>query len=57
MAEIRRIIRDGLPVWKLQCPKCGMWGDVDDDQLHGRVSVDCPQCDFHETRDWLKEAN
>ena len=40
-------------------PKCGEWGLIDDDQLHGRVSVICPNaaCDFHETRDWTSPEN
>ena len=43
----------------LVCPKCGEWGTVDDDQLHGRVSVICPNddCDFHETVDWSTPEN
>lgn len=40
--------------WKLRCPGCQSWAFIDDDQLHGRVSVDCPNCTFHETHDfWL----
>lgn len=52
-------------VWKLKCPVCGVWGDIDDDQLHGRVSIDHSDfvrhkrddpaegfhCTFHETHD------
>lgn len=38
--RIRQHLRDGAPVWQLQCPLCGRWGDIDDDQLHGRVSAD-----------------
>lgn len=56
--RIRPVMRDGFPVMKLQCPGCGCWGDIDDDQLHGRVSVDHTDtgCTFHETRDWSKTA-
>lgn len=35
-----RVVRDGTPVWKLRCPGCGEWADIDDDQFHGRASVD-----------------
>lgn len=54
--------------WELRCPGCGAWGRIDDDQLHGRVSVDhsgddapvtvyAPEgCTFHETRDWFTTA-
>jgi hypothetical protein len=52
MANLKHITRDGQAVTKLQCPKCGIWGDIDDDQLHGRISVDCPECDYHETHNW-----
>jgi hypothetical protein len=65
--RIRRINRDGSPVWQLQCPECGRWGDIDLDQLQGKVSVDHTDeaghpafhpdpCTFHETRDWLATA-
>lgn len=36
----------------LRCPECGGLGQIDDDQLHGRVSVLCDDCGYHETRDW-----
>jgi hypothetical protein len=61
--RLRTIKRDGEPVVQLQCPQCGRWGDIDDDQLHGRVSVDHTDvhrgetlCTFHETRDWKSTA-
>lgn len=36
------------------CPDCGEYGKIDDDQFHGRVSIDIAgtegtECDFHET--------
>lgn len=36
------------------CPKCGKRGLIDDDQLHGRVSIVCgiDGCEFHETHDF-----
>jgi uncharacterized C2H2 Zn-finger protein len=48
---IRSRVRDGETIWQLRCPFCGLLGDLDDDQLHGRVSIDCPRCDFHQTHD------
>lgn len=51
----RIVLRDCKPTWILTCPKCGVRGEIDDDQLHGRVSTLC-DCGFHETRDWFKEA-
>jgi hypothetical protein len=65
---LRVVIRDGEPVFQLRCPGCGVWGDLDDDQLHGRVSTEhsagsddrgyasSSGCGFHETRDWFSEA-
>jgi hypothetical protein len=62
---LRTVIRDGEPQWQLRCPGCGSWGDIDDDQLHGRVSVEhtvgtddrgnyCSTgCGYHETVDWF----
>ena len=43
------IHRDDEVVWQFCCPGCGLRADIDDDQLHGRVSIDCPECDYHET--------
>lgn len=57
---LRMIQRDGDPVVQLRCPACSKWGDIDDDQLHGRVSVDHSDartasgkpCIYHETHDF-----
>lgn len=40
--------------WQLQCPGCGQWAYIDDDQYHGRVSVDHTNegCTYHETHDF-----
>jgi len=53
--------------WNVRCPQCGHWGEIDDDQLHGRISTDhsggaenngCAcGCTFHETRDWSVTAD
>jgi hypothetical protein len=50
-AALRRVSRDGETVWKFRCPACHQWGDIDDDQLHGLVSIDHTGtgCTFHET--------
>lgn len=53
--ETRIRNREGNEVRQAKCPGCGMWGDVDDDQWHGRVSLDCPECPYHETHN-LNEA-
>jgi hypothetical protein len=43
------VVRDGEIVQQFKCPGCQTWGDIDSDQFHGRVSVDCPNCEYHET--------
>lgn len=54
--RVKIVLRDSKPLWKLHCPGCGLWADLDDDQLHGRVSTDCPGegCTFHETHDYTQ---
>lgn len=47
--KTRTVTRDGVLVVKGQCPTCKAWADLDDDQLHGRVSIQCTECGFHET--------
>lgn len=56
--RLRPIVLDGEPAWRLQCPGCGHWAYIDEDQLHGRVSIDHTDtdCTFHETRDWYSTA-
>lgn len=48
--------------WVMECPGCGTWAYLDDDQWHGRVSVDhsgelSPTtgvvCAYHETHDYF----
>ena len=54
--RIWMVLRDDQPVWYLCCPGCGLQAEVDDDQLHGRVSIDCPDCAYHETVDLANTA-
>jgi len=56
LGYVERRIRDGETVIYLTCPKCKTRGEIDEDQLHGRVSVICSGCDFHETRNWFRSA-
>jgi len=53
---LQEVLLDDVPTLKLACPGCGMVGYLDDDQAHGRVSTDCPNCPFHETVDWWAKA-
>ena len=58
-AVIRSVRRDEAVVWQFRCPRCLLWGDIDDDQLRGRVSIDHWEnsgCGFHETHDLLAMA-
>lgn len=50
--ELHRVA--GAAAWFLRCPGCGRLGVIDEDQFHGRVSVDCfdEACPFHETHDF-----
>ena len=49
---------DSFPLFR--CPVCHESGFIDDDQFHGRVSIQCPTidrcdehgCTYHETKDW-----
>lgn len=59
LARYRAVIRDGEEAWLWECPGCGTWGNLDDDQWHGRVSVDhaaddCPG-KYHETHDFAAD--
>lgn len=38
-----------------RCPGCKGVGTIDDDQFHGRQSIDCTNCEYHEKQDWSKE--
>lgn len=57
--RLRRVSRDDDTRWLLECPGCGEWGGLDDDQLHGRVSVDHASMGciggYHETHDFADE--
>lgn len=41
---------ESFPLFR--CPGCKQVGDIDDDEFHGRVSIDCTNCEYHETKDW-----
>ena len=53
--QVKQVMCDGTPIMKFKCPGCRGWGQVDDDQYHGRVSILCG-CGFHETIDLSKKA-
>jgi len=58
MPELIYITLDGVPTPKAQCPKCGIWGYLDEDQFYGRVSIKCGagnNCTYHRTNDFSKE--
>ena len=35
----------------VRCPECGRNGWIDADQWCGATSIDCPNCEYHETVD------
>ena len=51
--ELKQVILDDKPVYKLKCPKCNVWGYLDDDQFNGRVSILC-EWGFHKTINFSK---
>lgn len=32
----------------IKCPGCGLEARIDQDQYEGKVSIDCPNCEYHE---------
>jgi len=42
---------DGVKQYWVVCPGCGTMGKVDKDQVEGKVSIVCPECEYHETHD------
>lgn len=50
--HLRLVIQDGKEVMLGRCPGCGVMGELDDDQLHGRVSTHHEDCGYHETKNW-----
>lgn len=43
--------RDKKPLLKVECPGCGLKGDLDhtvDEKGHVQPSLDCPECPYHE---------
>jgi len=57
LAKTKLIKRDGGGfIRKLECPKCKIWGEIDNDMYHGNVSIVC-DCGWHETRDLYKEES
>lgn len=47
--------KDSFPLFR--CPLCHESGLIDEDQFHGRVSIQCPAgvCPYHDTKDWSRE--
>lgn len=48
--DIKLVSLDNILTWKFHCPKCKIWGYIDDDQFKGITSILC-ECGFHETID------
>lgn len=43
---------ESFPLFR--CPKCTQTGEIDLDQFMGKVSIMCPMCPYHETKDWAE---
>jgi hypothetical protein len=39
----------------VRCPSCGLEARIDLDQLVGNVSIDCPDCPYHESHNLADE--
>ena len=57
LGRFRGVTRDGVADWLFECPGCGEWASLDEDQWNGRVSVDhaADGCKggYHETHNYL----
>lgn len=58
LGRFRAVRCDGRDDWRFECPGCGEWAALDEDQMEGRVSVDhasmgCPG-GYHETHEYAK---
>ena len=40
LGRFRGVTSDGVAEFLFECPGCGTWAHLDDDQWNGRVSVD-----------------
>lgn len=45
--------KESFPLFR--CPSCKGTGGIDEEQFQGKVSIVCPFCDYHETKDWSTE--
>lgn len=46
---------DGTFAAHVRCPGCGLVLAVDFEQYRGEVSMDCPDCEYHETHCFLEK--
>lgn len=51
---ISKNVSEGEVIYKFRCSGCKGIGAIDDDQIHGRVSIQC-ECGYHETVDWYEK--
>jgi hypothetical protein len=59
LARYRAVQRDGDRSWLMECPGCGTWANLDNDQWLGLVSVDhaADGCTggYHETHNYAAD--
>lgn len=48
-AGVRGATTESFPLFR--CPGCGRTGEIDEDQFHECVSIQC-ECGWHETINW-----
>jgi len=41
--------------YSFRCPKCKGIGYIDKEQAEGKISIQCTNCNYHETKNWLRE--
>lgn len=59
LARYRAVSRDGVPGWLMECPGCGTWANLSNDQWLGSVSVNhapdgCTR-GYHETHNYAAD--
>lgn len=56
--NVQKLINASDEVYAVgNCPICTTFASLDIDQFHGRVSIQCENCDYHETHDLSKKED
>ena len=49
---IPKYLRKRAGWYYIKCPNCGLEVSIDQDQYEGKISIDCPNCKYHETHNF-----